>query len=108
MLYDGALQGLHKSVYGFTLQNPIKRNEEIHNGLMRSHYILRELQQSLDLEQGDEFGDRMYALYGFWLDKIFEANVKKERGALPEVTQMLKDLRDSWEEMLRTSPDAKI
>ncbi len=108
MLYDGALQGLHKAEYGFTLQNPIKRNEEIHNGLMRSHNILRELQQSLDLDQGDEFGDRMYALYGFWLDKIFEANVKKEKGALPEVVQMLKDVRDSWEEMLRTSPDLKI
>jgi len=108
MLYDGALQGLYKAEYGFTLQSPVKRNEEIHNGLMRSHNILRELQQSLDLDQGDEFGDRMYALYGFWLDKIFEANVKKERGALPEVIQMLKDLRDSWEEMLRTSPDMKI
>jgi len=108
MLYDGALQGLHKAEYGFTLESPVKRNEEIHNGLMRSHGILRELQQSLDLEQGDEFGDRMYALYGFWLDKIFEANVKKDRGALPEVMSMLQDLRDSWEEMLRGSPDLKV
>ena len=108
MLYDGALQGLHKAEYGFTLESPVKRNEEIHNGLMRSHGILRELQQSLDLEQGDEFGDRMYALYGFWLDKIFEANVKKDRGALPEVMSMLQDLRDSWEEMLRSFPDLKI
>jgi len=108
MLYDGALQGLHKAEYGFTLESPVKRNEEIHNGLMRSHGILRELQQSLDLEQGDEFGDRMYALYGFWLDKIFEANIKKDRGALPEVMTMLQDLRDSWEEMLRISPDLKV
>jgi len=108
MLYDGALQGLHKAEYGFTLESPVKRNEEIHNGLMRSHGILRELQQSLDLEQGDEFGDRMYALYGFWLDKIFEANIKKDRGALPEVMTMLQDLRDSWEEMLRSSPDLKV
>jgi len=108
MLYDGALQGLHKAEYGFTLESPVKRNEEIHNGLMRSHGILRELQQSLDLEQGDEFGDRMYALYGFWLDKIFEANIKKDRGSLPEVMTMLQDLRDSWEEMLRSSPDLKV
>jgi len=108
MLYDGALQGLHRAEYGFTLENLVKRNEEIHNGLMRSHNILRELQQSLDLDQGDEFGDRMYALYGFWLDKIFEANVKKERGVLPEVIKMVQELRDSWEEMLRSSPDLKI
>jgi flagellar protein FliS len=108
MLYDGALLGLQRAEYGFTLESPVRRNEEIHNGLMRAHNILRELQQALDLDQGDEFGDRMYALYGFWLDKIFEANVKKDRGALPEVIQMLQDLRDTWEEMLRNTPDLQI
>ena len=55
-----------------------------------------------------EFGERMYALYGFMLDRIFEANVKKERGALPEVVQMIQELRDSWEEMLRNSPDMQV
>jgi len=108
MLYDGALLGLQRAEYGFTLESPVRRNEEIHNGLMRAHNILRELQQALDLDQGDEFGDRMYALYGFWLDQIFEANVKKDRGALPEVIQMLQDLRDTWEEMLRNTPDLQI
>ena len=108
MLYDGALQGLHKAEYGFSLQDRVRRNEEIHNGLMRAHHILRELQQSLDLEQGDEFGDRMYALYGFWLEKIFEANVKKERGLLPDVMKMLQELRDTWEEMLRTAPEVAV
>ena len=108
MLYDGALLGLQRAEYGFTLESPVRRNEEIHNGLMRAHNILRELQQALDLDQGDEFGDRMYALYGFWLDKIFEANVKKDRGAPPEVIQMLQDLRDTWEEMLRNTPDLQI
>ncbi len=108
MLYDGALQGLHKAEYGFSLENRVRRNEEIHNGLMRSHHILRELQQSLDLDQGDEFGDRMYALYGFWLDKIFEANVRKERGQLSEIMKMIQELRDTWEEMLRTSPEVAV
>jgi flagellar protein FliS len=108
MLYDGALQGLHKAEYGFSLEDRVRRNEEIHNGLMRAHHILRELQQSLDLEQGDEFGDRMYALYGFWLEKIFEANVKKERGLLPDVMKMLQELRDTWEEMLRTAPEVAV
>ncbi len=108
MLYDGALQGLHKAEYGFSLENPVKRNEEIHNGLIRAHQILRELQQSLDLEVDSEFGDRMYALYGFMLDRIFEANVKKDNESLPAVIQMLQDIRDSWEEMLRVSPEVEV
>jgi flagellar protein FliS len=106
MLYDGVLQALNRAEYGFTLTNFVKRNEEIHNGLMRAHEILRELQQSLDLEVETEFGDRMYSLYGFMLDRIFEANVKKEAEGLGPVKEMLQDIRDAWEEMLRSAPPA--
>jgi len=104
MLYDGVLQALNRAEYGFSLTNFVKRNEEIHNGLMRAHEILRELQQSLDLEVETEFGERMYALYGFMLDRIFEANVKKDAEGLGPVKEMLQDIRDAWEEMLRSSP----
>jgi flagellar protein FliS len=104
MLYDGVLQALSRAEYGFGLDNLVKRNEEIHNGLMRAHEILRELQQSLDLEVETEFGERMYALYGFMLDRIFEANVKKSQEGLGPVKEMLQDIRDAWEEMLRTVP----
>lgn len=104
MLYDGVLQGINRAEYGFTLDNMVKRNEEIHNGLMRAHEILRELQQSLDLEVETEFGERMYALYGFMLDRIFEANVKKDQEGLGPVKEMLQDIRDAWEEMLRNAP----
>jgi flagellar protein FliS len=106
MLYDGVLQGLNRAEYGFTLQSMVKRNEEVHNGLMRAHEILRELQQSLDLEVETEFGERMYALYGFMLDRIFEANVKKDPEGLPPVKEMLLDIRGAWDEMLRSTPAA--
>ncbi|MEI6870751.1 MAG: flagellar export chaperone FliS [Verrucomicrobiota bacterium] len=104
MLFDGALQALHKAEHGFTLTVLARRNEEIYNGLTRAHLIIRELQQSLDMETETEFAEQMYALYGFMLDRIFEANVKKEQESLPAVVSMLKDLRDAWEEMLRSSP----
>jgi flagellar protein FliS len=104
MLFDGALQALHKAEHGFTLEVLARRNEEIHNGLMRAHLIIRELQQALDLEVETEFGERMYAIYVFMLDRIFYANVKTEQDALPAVATMLTDLRDAWAEMLRSDP----
>ncbi len=104
MLFDGALQALHKAEHGFTLEVLARRNEEIHNGLMRAHLIIRELQQALDLEVETEFGERMYAIYGFMLDRIFDANVKKEQDSLPAIVTMLTDLRDAWAEMLRSDP----
>lgn len=105
MLYDGVLQALDRAEHGASLAHPVRRNEEIHNGLIRAHEILRELQQSLDLEVDSEFGDRMYALYGFMLDRIFEANVKKNLDGIPPVKEMLQDIRDAWDEMLRNSPE---
>ena len=105
MLYDGVLQGINRAEYGFMLPSLVKRNEEVHNGLMRAHEILRELQQSLDLEVETEFGERMYALYGFMLDRIFEANIKKDPEGLTAVKEMLQEIRDAWEEMLRTTPE---
>ena len=104
MLYDGVLQGLNRAEYGFALPNLVRRNEEVHNGLMRAHEILRELQQSLDLEVETEFGERMYALYGFMLDRIFDANVKKDPEGLAPVKEMLQDIRGAWDEMLRIIP----
>jgi flagellar protein FliS len=104
MLYDGVLQGINRAEYGFTLPNMVRRNEEVHNGLMRAHEILRELQQSLDLEVETEFGERMYALYGFMLDRIFEANVKKDPEGLAPVKEMLQDIREAWDQMLRSTP----
>jgi flagellin-specific chaperone FliS len=38
------------------------------------------------------------------LDRIFDANVKKEQDSLPAVVTMLTDLRDAWAEMLRSDP----
>jgi len=104
MLYDGVLQGINRAEHGITLPSLVKRNEEVHNGLMRAHEILRELQQSLDLEVETEFGERMYALYGFMLDRIFDANVKKDLEGLGPVKEMLLDIRSAWDEMLRTAP----
>ncbi|NBV85814.1 MAG: flagellar export chaperone FliS [Verrucomicrobia bacterium] len=104
MLFDGALQALHRAEHGFSLTVLSRRNEEIHNGLTRAHQIIRELQQSLDMGVETEFAEQMYAIYGFMLDRIFDANVKKEQESLPAVISMLKDLRDAWEEMLRSSP----
>jgi flagellar protein FliS len=108
MLYDGVLQGINRAEYGVSLTNIVKKNEEIHNGLMRAHEILRELQQSLDMEVDTDFGDRMYALYGFMLDRIFDANVKKNLQDIPPVKAMIQDIRDAWDEMLRKSPDSGV
>jgi flagellar protein FliS len=104
MLFDGALQALHRAEHGFSLPVLARRNEEVHNGLMRAHLIIRELQQSLDREVESEFGEQMYAIYGFMLDRIFEANVKKEWDTLPAIVSMLTDIRDTWEEMLKKEP----
>jgi flagellar protein FliS len=103
MLFDGALRFLTRAEHGFQIDSLARRNEEIHNNIVRAQSILRELQAALDMEVDGDFPKQMYALYEFMISQLLEANVKKEVGPLKSVYPLLLDLRSAWEEMLRKS-----
>jgi flagellar protein FliS len=101
MLFDGALRFISRAEYGFGLESLARRNEEIHNNVVKAQLILRELQASLDLEVEGELPQQMYALYDFMISQLLAANVRKDVEPLRAIQPMLVDLRDAWDEMLR-------
>ncbi len=101
MLFDGALRFLSRAEYGFGLDALARRNEEIHNNIVKTQLILRELQASLDMEVDGDFPHQMYALYDFMISQLLAANVRKDVEPLRAIYPMLSDLRDAWDEMLR-------
>lgn len=103
MLFDGALRFLATAARSFDLENPGARNEAIHNNVVKSQRILRELQCSLDLKLGGEFATRMFALYDFMLEQLQQANLKKEREPISTVERLLGEIRDAWSQMLQQS-----
>jgi flagellar secretion chaperone FliS len=103
MLFDGTLRFLSAAVRGFEEGNIGRRNEQIHNNLIKAQNILRELQVSLDLQAGGDFARRMFALYDFMLHQLQGANFKKERAPIHDVERLLGELREAWGKMLLQS-----
>lgn len=99
MLFDGALRFMTVALSGFAETNIGRRNEQIHNNLIKTQNILRELQNSLDLKTG-EFAERMWALYDFMLAQLQQANLKKEAEPIRTTERLLLQIRDAWSQML--------
>ena len=103
MLFDGALRFLSTAQLAFQDDEIFKRNEDIHNNLIKTQRILRELQCSLDLKVGGEFATTMYALYDFMIEELRKANMAKECGPIQTVVRLLGEIRDAWSQMLEQS-----
>ncbi|MCE9612504.1 MAG: flagellar export chaperone FliS [Chthoniobacter sp.] len=100
MLFDGALRFLATAAHGFEQANIAARNEQIHNNLVKTQKILRELQCSLDLKTGGEFAKTMFALYEFMLDQLQAANLAKDAAPIGVVERLLGEIRGAWAQML--------
>lgn len=99
-LYDGILRFLEKARLGFALDDPKECNETINNNLQRAQAIIRELDAALNLEQGREVAVTLRRLYGYFDDRLQQANLTKTEGHITEVVRHVASLRDAWRDML--------
>lgn len=100
MLFDGALRFISASLHGFELEGIVERIEQVNNNSIKAQKILRELQCSLDLKEGGEFAQRMFALYDYMLDQLIRANLSKDPAPMHIVEGLLREIRDAWALML--------
>lgn len=101
MLYNGAVKFITLS------KMMIEQNdmEKTHNSIMRSQAIISELNITLDMKY--EISKNLRQLYIFILEKLTEANIKKETKPLDEILPLVKDLRDTWKEAIKNYKVAK-
>ena len=105
MLYDGALKFIGQAEIAFEEKNL----EQISNLLLRIQAIFAELMTALDKEKGGEIAVNLERLYVFFLEKLGEANVKKDPQPMLEIRPLIQDLRTTWEQAMRkhqSSPQA--
>ena len=101
MLYDGALRFMHQAEVGLNETNPRVRNELVNNNLIKAQKIITELQSSLDMKVPGEFPKKMFQLYEFMNWQLQQANIEKRVEPIKIVEDLLRKIRDSWDEMLR-------
>lgn len=95
MLYNGLIKFVMLS------QKAIedKDIQKAHESIIRAEDILMEFKATLDMQY--ELSNGLALLYDYMLDRLFEANMKKDTEILAEVLHFAKDLRDTWAQAMK-------
>jgi flagellar protein FliS len=101
MLYEGAVRFLERAQTGFQLDDPVEANTTVNNNIIRAQEIIRELDFSLNLDQGGELAVQLRRLYDYCDRVLFESNLRKDPAGITEVIGRLTVLRDAWAAMLQ-------
>lgn len=97
MLYDGAVRFLHLAKEGLAEKNI----EKTHNNIIKVQNIITELESALDMQNGGEFAQNLFALYEFISRQLTEANIRKNADALELAIKHVTELRDTWREAVK-------
>jgi flagellar protein FliS len=101
MLYDKAIEHLDNAEEVMNLKGA-DNIEKFHNSLITTQNIITELTVALDMKKGGEIAENLFKLYDFMNYRLVDANIKKDRKAIPEVRKILANLRGAWEEIQDT------
>ena len=95
MLYEGAIKFCNMAIMGIE-QNDIAK---AHANIMKTQRIIEEFRNTLDHQYPvwEDF-DRVYV---YILQRLFDANVKKDKEILEEVNTHLRSMRDTWKEVMK-------
>ncbi|GIW07971.1 MAG: hypothetical protein KatS3mg060_2776 [Dehalococcoidia bacterium] len=96
LLYGGAIRFLSRA----ELHRAEGRVDAFRADLNRAQDILIELAGGLDLTNGGEVAHNLFRLYRYLIDRIGQADYKRDEQAIPEVLRILRDLKGTWEEAL--------
>lgn len=95
MLYEGAIKFCNVAI--MAIQNG--EVEKAHNNIKKAQRIIEEFRNTLDRKYpvAEDF-DRIYV---YLLQRLLEANIKKDPEILEEVNKHLHMLRDTWKEIMK-------
>lgn len=91
MCYDGVLAAVTRARQASDAET---RNHE----LQRAQAIITELRITLDHERGGAVASSLAGLYGFCTQQLVAANVRGDLALLDDVSAIVGDLREAWEQ----------
>lgn len=97
MLYEGAIKFCNMAIMSIEK----KDIENAHINIKKVETIIEEFQSTLnyDYEVANDFN----RIYQYLYDRLIQANMKKDIEILNEVLGYLRDMRDTWKEVMRTA-----
>ncbi len=100
MLYEGAIKFCNIAI--IAIENG--EIEKAHVNIKKTQRIIEEFRNTLDRQYkvAEDF-DRIYV---YLLQRLLEANIKKDKEILEEVNMHLRSVRDTWKEVMRRNRQA--
>lgn len=101
MLYEGAIKFCNIAIVAVEEKNI----EKAHNNIQKVENIIGEFQATLDhkYEVAKDFDN----VYKYLMERLIEANIKKDKEILEEVLGHLRTMRDTWREVMRQAKTTK-
>ncbi len=95
MLYEGAIKFCNIAIIGIEENNIEKSNQNI----IKTEKIIAYLRATLDFKYpvAQDFEN----VYGYIYERLIEANLHKDKVILKELLGYLRDMRDTWKEVMK-------
>ncbi|MDU1444024.1 MAG: flagellar export chaperone FliS [Clostridium cochlearium] len=103
MVVDGAVKFSKIAKQGIE-EKDIKK---AHENIVKTQNIFYELMATLDVEKGGEWAENLMKIYDFIIQRLLEANIKKDVKIMDEIIPIIEDIRDTWHEAYKISKNAK-
>ena len=95
MLYDGAIKFCNIAIAAVEKGDVMKA----HNNIMKVEKIIGEFRATLDFKY--HVAKDFDKVYQYIMDRLIEANIKKDKDILEEVLTHLRTMRETWDEVMK-------
>jgi flagellar secretion chaperone FliS len=99
MLLDGAVKFAKIGRQAIVDKNVPKAHENI----LKTQNIYYELMATLDVNAGGDWAKSLMSIYRFIVDRLVDANMKKDVNIMNEVIPLIEEVRDTWNEAYKLS-----
>ena len=95
MLYEGAIKFANLAITAIEEKNI----EKAHINIVKVEHIIEEFQATLNHKYpvAKDFDE----VYSYLMNRLREANMKKDKEIMEEVLKHLRTMRDTWKEVMR-------
>lgn len=95
MLYEGAIKFCNIAINAINENNITKTNQN----LLKAERIITHLRSTLDFKYSvsKDFDN----IYSYVYDGLVQANIKKDAEKIEEIVGVIREMRDTWKEVIR-------
>ncbi|WP_125152131.1 flagellar export chaperone FliS [Clostridium rectalis] len=74
-----------------------------HENIVKTENIFYELMATLDVSQGGDWAPNLMSIYEFIINRLVEANLKKDAAIMDEIIPLIEEVRETWHEAYKLS-----